>query len=381
MAGALAVARAGRRRCLFYTDCLACGDVRERARDRSAPDPASGAAKARGSSRRNAWGPHSYADLITQAILSTPEQRLTLAQVYEWMVANIPWFKDKGDSTSSAGWKNSVRHNLSLHTRFVKVQNEGTGKSSWWTINPDAKTGKCSRRRAALEPSKSGRKRGRAKKRPEYGAAPGCERLAAGLGWPYPGRPAYQPDRTAVYQPGSAGYQPERSGYQPERAGYQPDRTAYQETEYGQERQDAYEQGRASEPTAGGMKYEPGLPPPPYHGLNGYGMYCGGGGPFAADGRRTGALMPGPSGHPGQEVEHHGYNGLQDPALSALELDSFQGGFVCDVDNIIKEELSMDGSLDFAFGGGGGGGAAHQRSVRLPATAGTARFHPVDAPL
>ena len=70
-----------------------------------AEQPAPAGGKTRGSSRRNAWGPHSYADLITQAILSTPERRLTLAQVYEWMVANIPWFKDKGDSTSSAGWK------------------------------------------------------------------------------------------------------------------------------------------------------------------------------------------------------------------------------------------------------------------------------------
>ena len=76
------------------------------------------------SSRRNAWGNLSYADLITQvksmtnfccsktirifsiqAILSSPEKRLTLSQVYDWMVQNIPYFKDKGDSNSSAGWK------------------------------------------------------------------------------------------------------------------------------------------------------------------------------------------------------------------------------------------------------------------------------------
>ena len=57
------------------------------------------------SSRRNAWGNLSYADLITQAIQSSPEGRLTLSQVYEWMVHNIPYFKDKGDSNSSAGWK------------------------------------------------------------------------------------------------------------------------------------------------------------------------------------------------------------------------------------------------------------------------------------
>ena len=55
--------------------------------------------------RRNPWGNMSYADLITQAIQSSPEGRLTLSQVYEWMVQNIPYFKDKGDSNSSAGWK------------------------------------------------------------------------------------------------------------------------------------------------------------------------------------------------------------------------------------------------------------------------------------
>ncbi|GFT06322.1 forkhead box protein O [Nephila pilipes] len=57
------------------------------------------------SSRRNAWGNMSYADLITQAIQSSQEKRLTLAQIYEWMVQNVAYFKDKGDSNSSAGWK------------------------------------------------------------------------------------------------------------------------------------------------------------------------------------------------------------------------------------------------------------------------------------
>ncbi len=35
-------------------------------------------------------------------------------------------------------FQNSIRHNLSLHSRFVRVQNEGAGKSSWWMLNPDA---------------------------------------------------------------------------------------------------------------------------------------------------------------------------------------------------------------------------------------------------
>lgn len=66
--------------------------------------PASAQLK-KNSSRRNAWGNLSYADLITQAIGSAPEKRLTLSQIYEWMVQNVPYFKDKGDSNSSAGWK------------------------------------------------------------------------------------------------------------------------------------------------------------------------------------------------------------------------------------------------------------------------------------
>ena len=60
------------------------------------------------SARRNAWGNYSYADLITQAIESSPENRLTLSQIYDWMVKSVPYFKDKGDSNSSAGWKVSA---------------------------------------------------------------------------------------------------------------------------------------------------------------------------------------------------------------------------------------------------------------------------------
>uniref|UniRef100_A0A8D0FHM8 Fork-head domain-containing protein n=2 Tax=Strigidae TaxID=30459 RepID=A0A8D0FHM8_STROC len=120
------------------------------------------------SSRRNAWGNLSYADLITRAIESSPEKRLTLSQIYDWMVRCVPYFKDKGDSNSSAGWKNSIRHNLSLHSRFVRVQNEGTGKSSWWMINPDGgKGGKAPRRRAVSmdNSNKYTKSRGRAAKK------------------------------------------------------------------------------------------------------------------------------------------------------------------------------------------------------------------------
>ncbi|XP_068087366.1 forkhead box protein O3 [Hyperolius riggenbachi] len=120
------------------------------------------------SSRRNAWGNMSYADLITKAIESSQDKRLTLSQIYDWMVRSVPYFKDKGDSNSSAGWKNSIRHNLSLHSRFIRVQNEGTGKSSWWMINPEGgKGGKAPRRRAVSmdNSNKYTKSRGRAAKK------------------------------------------------------------------------------------------------------------------------------------------------------------------------------------------------------------------------
>ncbi|XP_068019700.1 forkhead box protein O4 [Melanerpes formicivorus] len=156
---------------------------------------ASGAAARKGGSRRNAWGNQSYAELISQAIESAPEKRLTLAQIYEWMVRSVPYFKDKGDSNSSAGWKNSIRHNLSLHSKFIKVHNEATGKSSWWMLNPEGgKSGKAPRRRAASmdNSSKLAKVRGKAsKKKPPLQAAPESTADSPGSQFPkWPGSPS-----------------------------------------------------------------------------------------------------------------------------------------------------------------------------------------------
>jgi hypothetical protein len=68
----------------------------------------------------------SYADLITQAIQSSVDKRLTLSQIYDWMVTNVPYFKDKGDSNSSAGWKVRSFVHLLLFLLFRKV-----GTSLW----------------------------------------------------------------------------------------------------------------------------------------------------------------------------------------------------------------------------------------------------------
>ena len=55
--------------------------------------------------RRNPWGPFSYAQLITQAICSEPDQRMTLNQIYEFLISNFPYFAERRSHQQSAGWK------------------------------------------------------------------------------------------------------------------------------------------------------------------------------------------------------------------------------------------------------------------------------------
>jgi hypothetical protein len=59
-------------------------------------------------SRKNAWGNLSYAELITKAILNSDQQRLTLSQIYSWIILYVPYFRDKSDKKSSQGWKVSL---------------------------------------------------------------------------------------------------------------------------------------------------------------------------------------------------------------------------------------------------------------------------------
>ena len=55
-----------------------------------------------------------------------------------------------------SSFQNSIRHNLSLHSKFVRVQNEGTGKSSWWMLNPDTSNGSTTNAAASSASSGGG---------------------------------------------------------------------------------------------------------------------------------------------------------------------------------------------------------------------------------
>ena len=76
---------------------------------------------------------HSYAALIGQAILSSPEHRLTLQDIYEWITTVYPYYT-RGEQT----WMNSVRHSLSTMAVFRKVpRGRNEGKSLWAILDCD----------------------------------------------------------------------------------------------------------------------------------------------------------------------------------------------------------------------------------------------------
>ncbi|XP_008302187.1 forkhead box protein N2-like [Stegastes partitus] len=79
--------------------------------------------------------PYSFSSLIFMAIEDSPNKRLPVKDIYEWIVNNFPYYK-----TATGGWRNSVRHNLSLSKSFRRIQrdkSQSVGKGSLWCVCPE----------------------------------------------------------------------------------------------------------------------------------------------------------------------------------------------------------------------------------------------------
>lgn len=74
--------------------------------------------------------PYSYATLIGMLILSHPDKRLTLLQIYLWISDTFRYYRRE-----DVGWQNLIRHNLSLNKAFIKGEKSRDGKGHFWCID------------------------------------------------------------------------------------------------------------------------------------------------------------------------------------------------------------------------------------------------------
>uniref|UniRef100_A0AC35TR86 Fork-head domain-containing protein n=1 Tax=Rhabditophanes sp. KR3021 TaxID=114890 RepID=A0AC35TR86_9BILA len=73
--------------------------------------------------------PYTYATLIRQAIADSQTKHLPLNEIYRWFTTNFMFFR-----RNIPTWKNAVRHNLSLHKCFERIEHTND-KTSVWTVN------------------------------------------------------------------------------------------------------------------------------------------------------------------------------------------------------------------------------------------------------
>ena len=116
--------------------------------DQKKPDPGNGAVRDKKETgkatpvrpgdtqpRRMEKPPYSYIALIVMAIQASNGKRCTLSEIYHYLQQRFPFFRGPYQ-----GWKNSVRHNLSLNECFLKLPKGlgRPGKGHYWTIDPAA---------------------------------------------------------------------------------------------------------------------------------------------------------------------------------------------------------------------------------------------------
>lgn len=106
-------------------------------------------------SAKNLRPSYSYSSLIFLAIESSDRKRLSVKEIYTWIIQTFPYYR----SVPSGSWKNSIRQNLSYNQTFTKVDKnlltmrDFSGKGSLWCINPSLRSLiiECALRKKSLD--------------------------------------------------------------------------------------------------------------------------------------------------------------------------------------------------------------------------------------
>ncbi|XP_060569989.1 forkhead box protein M1-like [Ruditapes philippinarum] len=72
--------------------------------------------------------PFSYMSMIQMALYSREDRKMMLKEICKWIEDTFPYYKH----TAKPGWRNSIRHNLSLYNIFEREPSKRHG--SYWTI-------------------------------------------------------------------------------------------------------------------------------------------------------------------------------------------------------------------------------------------------------
>ncbi|NWH41948.1 FOXJ1 protein, partial [Chloropsis hardwickii] len=130
--------------------------------------------------------PYSYATLICMAMEASKEPKLTLAAICKWISDNFCYFRRAHPS-----WQSSIRHNLCINQRFVKVPREKgePGRGAFWKLHPQyakwLKSSACKGRGALPEhipPASSRRAQRGARRAPSPTTAPCRSRSSLEVG-------------------------------------------------------------------------------------------------------------------------------------------------------------------------------------------------------
>lgn len=75
--------------------------------------------------------PKSYLEIITEALLASRDQKLILADIYQYFLDKYRFFH-----TTTCAWRNSIRYCLSANECFVKNGRAPKNRGFYWSIHP-----------------------------------------------------------------------------------------------------------------------------------------------------------------------------------------------------------------------------------------------------